>query len=30
MYADHRQMYTIGDSIENAAHGLKEETEKIT
>ena len=30
MYADDHQIYTTGDSIENAAQGLKEETEKIT
>lgn len=30
MYTDDHQMYTIGDSIENSAQDLKEETEKIT
>ena len=30
MYADDHQMYTIGDSIEDAAQELKKETEKIT
>ena len=30
MYADDHQMYTTGDSIENATQELKEETEKMT